>query len=116
VRASLQWFPRFNDVPGWYVEDRVEDGVRMPANVWRKSLIGLCTAVPPTEAGTIAAPTLIIWGGRDELLSHEDQEALARAIPGARLTVYDDTGHLVLWEQPERVAGDLTEFVKSLSA
>jgi rifampin ADP-ribosylating transferase len=116
VRASLEWFPRFNDVPGWYVEDRVDDGVRMPANVWRESLIGLCTAVPPTDTGTIAAPTLIIWGGRDEVLSYEDQEALASAIPGARLTVYDDTGHLVLWEQPERVARDLTEFVTTSSA
>jgi hypothetical protein len=30
--------------------------------------------------------------------------------------VYDDTGHLVLWEQPERVADDLTDFVNGLPA
>jgi rifampin ADP-ribosylating transferase len=113
VTASLEWFPRFHDVPGWYVEDRVEDGVRMPASVWRKALSGLCTAVPPTEMGTITVPTLIIWGERDELLVRKDQEALAAAIPGSRLIVYEDTGHLVLWEQPERVAIDLTDFVKS---
>ena len=28
--------------------------------------------------------------------------------------VYPDTGHLVLWEQPERVASDLTAFVAGL--
>jgi pimeloyl-ACP methyl ester carboxylesterase len=28
--------------------------------------------------------------------------------------VYEDTGHLVLWEQPERLAWDLTAFVESL--
>jgi rifampin ADP-ribosylating transferase len=116
VKASLEWFPRFHDIPGWYVEDRIDDGVRMPAAVWRRSLSGLCTAVPPTETGPITAPTLIIWGGRDELLSQHDEEALAAAIPGSRLIVYNDTGHLVLWEQPERVASDLTDFVKSLSA
>ena len=116
VKASLDWFPRFHDIPDWYVEDRVDDGVRMPASVWRESMNGLCTAVPPTETGTITAPTLIIWGDRDGLLSRDDEEALSAAIPGSRLIVYDDTGHLVLWEQPERVANDLTAFVTGLSA
>jgi rifampin ADP-ribosylating transferase len=112
VKASLEWFPRFHDIPDWYIEDRVDDGVRTPANVWRKALIGLYTAVPPTETGTITAPTLIIWGARDELLLRDNQERLAAAIPGSRLIVYHDTGHLVLWEQPERVASDLTDFVQ----
>jgi rifampin ADP-ribosylating transferase len=88
----------------------------MPADVWRKTLIGLSTAVPPTEMGTITAPTLIIRGERDDLLVQQDQEALAVAIPGSRLVVYNDTGHLVLWEQPQRVASDLIDFVTSLSA
>jgi rifampin ADP-ribosylating transferase len=101
-------------VPGWYLQDRVDDGVRAPAHVWRQALTGLTTARPPTEAGTIAAPTLIIWGGRDKLLPWEDARALAAAIPGSRLVVYQDTGHLVLWEQPDRVASDLAEFVDSL--
>jgi rifampin ADP-ribosylating transferase len=114
VQASLEWFPRFHDVPGSYIEDRIDDGLRMPADVWRATLDGLRTAVPPTEAATITAPTLIIWGGRDELLTRDGQERLAAAIPGSTLAVYQDTGHLVLWEQPERVAGDLTDFVQHL--
>ena len=103
-------------MPDWYVQDRVDDGVRTPAHVWRKALIGLSTAVPPTETGTITAPTLIIWGAKDELLLRDDQERLAAAIPRSRLIVYHDTGHLVLWEQPERVASDLTDFVRGLPA
>jgi rifampin ADP-ribosylating transferase len=59
---------------------------------------------------------LIIWGERDGLLSRDDEEALAAAIPGSQLIVYDGTGHLVLWEQPQRVANDLTDFVKGLPA
>ena len=61
VEESLTWFPRFHDVPKWYIEDRVDDGVHMPARVWRQALAGLTEATPPTEAGTIHAPTLIIW-------------------------------------------------------
>jgi pimeloyl-ACP methyl ester carboxylesterase len=113
VRRFLAWFPRFRQVPQWYIDGRVQDGVRMPADVWRETLAGLVTARPPTDTAMITAPTLIVWGARDELLTLEDQQALA-AIPASRLIVYQDTGHLVLWEQPERVASDLTAFVDSL--
>lgn len=65
--------------------------------------------------GTITAPTLIIWGDRDHLLPGEDQRELTDAIPGSRLVVYQETGHLVLWEQPDRVATDLIAFVEGSS-
>lgn len=48
----------------------------------------------------------------------ETFQGLRRAtppIPSSRLIVYEDTGHLVLWEQPERVAADLTAFVSALA-
>ncbi len=115
VRQSLTWFPRFHQVPESYIEDRVQDGARIPANVWRETFSGLCNATPPTDTATINCPTLIIWGERDELLTREHEENLAGAIPGSRLVVYENTGHLVLWEQPERVARDLTTFVESIA-
>ena len=114
VEESLTWFPRHHDVPDWYIADRVRDGLRVPARVWRACLTGLTAARPPSESGTITAPTLIIWGGRDELLPRADADALAAAIPAAQLVVYEDTGHLVLWEQPERIAKDLSDFVADI--
>ena len=114
VRESLTWFRLHHPVPASYVEDRVADGARIPAHVWREELAGLVTAVPPTEAGSIDVPTLLLWGERDDLLSRADQEALAEVIPGARLVTYAETGHLVLWEQPARVAADLTAFLAGL--
>jgi pimeloyl-ACP methyl ester carboxylesterase len=114
VRASLTWFPRFHPVPESYVEDRVRDGVHIPAHVWRETFNGLLAAVPPTDTATISSPTLIVWGEQDDLLGREQQEELAGAVPGSRLVVYENTGHLVLWEQPARVARDLTTFVESL--
>ena len=114
VRESLAWFPRFHEVPDWYIDARVDDGLRMPVRVWREAFYGLTDARPPTETGTITAPTLVVWGGRDELLTRDHAEGLVAAIPDSRLVVYDDTGHLVLWEQPERVAADLATFVETL--
>ncbi|MCO4250662.1 alpha/beta fold hydrolase [Pseudarthrobacter raffinosi] len=114
VRASLAWFPLLHEVPAWYIEDRVRDGLRMPAHMWKGILNGLCEATPPTETGTIHAPTLILWGAQDSLLPRRDQETLAARIPGSVLKVYPDVGHPVLWECPEQVAEDTTAFLASL--
>jgi pimeloyl-ACP methyl ester carboxylesterase len=114
VRDSLTWFPLFHDVPQAYIDARVRDGARLPAHVWKETFDGLCAAEPPTDIGTIGCPTLIVWGDRDELLSRDQQADLSAAIPGSQLLVYEQTGHLVLWEQPERVARDVTAFVERL--
>lgn len=112
VRGFLEAFPLLHDVPGWYLEDRLRDGLRIPAEVWQASLAGLTRSPAPIETGPISAPTLILWGDRDGLLAREGQDALATAIPGSRLRVYEGVGHLVLWERPEHVAADLAKFVQ----
>lgn len=113
VRDSLSWFPLLHEVPAWFLEDRVLDGLRMPAHAWKAILNGLISATPPTESGTIETPTLILWGAQDNLLPRSDQEALAARIPGAVLKVYPDVAHMVLWECPERVAEDAAAFLAS---
>lgn len=114
VRRSLAWFPCFTPVPQWYLKERIRDGAKIPAHVWIATLGGLTTASPPTETGTIFCPTLILQGGKDSFLSQAQQDGLVAAIPGSRRVVYGDTGHLVLWEQPGRIAADLTEFLAAL--
>ncbi|MGY2747538.1 pimeloyl-ACP methyl ester carboxylesterase [Arthrobacter sp. UYCu723] len=114
VRDSLSWYPLLHAVPAWFIEDRIRDGVRMPAHAWKGILHGLGTATPPTESGTIHAPTLILWGDHDSLLPRSDQETLAARITGTVLKVYPDAAHLVLWECPDRVASDVTAFFDSL--
>jgi pimeloyl-ACP methyl ester carboxylesterase len=114
VRNSLSWFPLMHAVPQWFIEDRVGDGLRMPAHAWKGILAGLTTAAPPTEAGLIQAPTLILWGEHDTLLPRGDQEILAARIAGSSLKVYPDVAHLVLWEVPERVADDAAAFLRSV--
>ncbi len=116
ARAFLSSIPLCHDVPDWYLEDRVRDAVLIPADVWRASLAGLTTSPAPTDAGAISTPTLILWGDHDGLLTLEDQKTLTTKIPGSRFVVYEDVGHLVLWEQPERVARDITIFLRGLRA
>lgn len=107
MRASLEWFPRFQPVPDWYIDDRVQDGLACPAHAHLGTLLGLTGAVPPTQVGTIAVPTVIMWGERDDLLPRADASLLNAAIPDSRLVMLPDTGHLVLWEQPAQVASEV---------
>jgi pimeloyl-ACP methyl ester carboxylesterase len=69
-------------------------------------------AVHATETATIKAPTLILWSDCNDFLPRSDQDALAKAIPGSRLVVYEGTGHVVHWEQPRRVAADLVALME----
>jgi non-heme chloroperoxidase len=98
-------------VPVEFMEAVIAESRKVPARVWQATLKGLLDAEAPTETGTITAPTLILWGDRDTLCTRRDQEALVAAISGARLVVFQGTGHAVHWEQPERVAAELAAFV-----
>jgi rifampin ADP-ribosylating transferase len=114
VAALGAVIPTSVDVPPDFAERQVQDALSIPAAAWRAGYAGLLDAVPPTDAGSITAPTLIVWGADDELLGRDEAEALQRAIPGSELRIYEDTGHLVLWERPERVAEDVVRFVRSV--
>jgi pimeloyl-ACP methyl ester carboxylesterase len=94
-------------VPAAFLEEMIGESLKVPARVWKATVQGLLSAAPPTETGTITVPTLILWGDRDGFLPRDDQEALAAAISGSQLVVYEGAGHVVLWEEPERVAVDV---------
>jgi rifampin ADP-ribosylating transferase len=93
----------------------IAESRKAPAHVWKAAAQGLVAAVPPSESGTIDAPTLILWGDRDTFLPRDDQEALAGAIPGSELVTYEGVGHSVLVERTGRVAADLVAFVEAQS-
>ena len=100
-------------VPPDFLDAMVEESGKVPANVWQQTLTGLLEARPPAS-GAIAVPTLVIWGERDGLIPREDQERFLAALPGARLAVHKDAGHVVHWELPERVADEIAAFIAEL--
>ncbi|GLW92603.1 alpha/beta fold hydrolase [Actinokineospora globicatena] len=52
----------------------------------------------------IKAPTLVIWGDRDKLMSVRKAPRTTRLIPRARLLVLSRTGHVAQMERPSAVA------------
>jgi len=61
--------------------------------------------------GAVACPTLVIVGEHDTETPPAYSEALAAGIPGARLEVVADAGHLTPTEAPEAVNRLLAEFL-----
>ncbi len=51
----------------------------------------------------IKCPTLVLCGRQDQLTPLECSEEMAAAIPGARLAVIDECGHLATLERPDAV-------------
>lgn len=99
-------------VPEEFLAGVVSECLKVPARVWCDYWQGvLLTADDTARLGEIGAPTLILWGERDVLLSREEQERRAAAIPDATLRVYPETGHAVAGERPEWVARDLEAFM-----
>jgi pimeloyl-ACP methyl ester carboxylesterase len=61
----------------------------------------------------IQAPTLIVWGDRDNLVPLHCAHEFERLIAGSRLIVYGDTGHNPMIERPARFNADLHEFLSA---
>ncbi|HET7735342.1 MAG TPA: alpha/beta hydrolase [Nocardioidaceae bacterium] len=103
--------PLHTPVPDAFIEAQMAAALTIPKGVWRAWIEGLFAAVPPIQSGPITVPTLILWGADEDVLTADQAHALAMAIDDSRLVTFEGTGHLVLWEQPERVAAAVTAFI-----
>jgi pimeloyl-ACP methyl ester carboxylesterase len=63
----------------------------------------------------ITAPTLVVWGTEDSLVPVRDAWEFGDLIPGARVVVYEDTGHVAMLERPEAFNALVREFVATAS-
>jgi pimeloyl-ACP methyl ester carboxylesterase len=61
----------------------------------------------PAAAASVACPTVIIQGSRDAMTPLRGAQALAKAVSGARLTVLEGAGHMLLAERPDEVLAAL---------
>jgi 3-oxoadipate enol-lactonase len=64
------------------------------------------------DVGSITSPTLVIHGAEDSYVPAANAAALAEAIPGAKLRVLDNAGHLVFIERFADVNREVVTFLK----
>ena len=63
----------------------------------------------------VSAPTLVLWGGRDGVLLPALAQRFVADIPGARLQVFDDLGHVPQEEDPARTVAVVKAFLDGLA-
>lgn len=67
------------------------------------------------ELERIACPVLLVWGGRDRMVSPRGARRVLEALPSARLELIEDCGHCPQIEAPDRLAGLLLGFPEPLA-
>jgi pimeloyl-ACP methyl ester carboxylesterase len=72
---------------------------------------GLALGAHADRIAKLRVPTLILWGRRDKLIPLAAGEEFARRIPGSRLVIYDDLGHVPQEEDPARTVQPARSFL-----
>ena len=93
----------------------VDEGLKVPARVFKAALAGLLEVNFTGELEKLKMPVLIFWGEKDVICQWPGQEKMKRSFPNNRLVVYEGTGHALHWEEPEKFARDLNDFIHQLT-
>ncbi|HZM93266.1 MAG TPA: alpha/beta hydrolase, partial [Vicinamibacterales bacterium] len=101
-------------VPVEFFETVVGESLKVPARVWKSALEPHLTIDFTAQLSEIDVPTLLVWGDRDAYTGRDEQDGIKGAISGSRLVTYVGVGHCPHWEEPERFAAQVVEFVKDL--
>ena len=100
LRADESWYAKFTDAA---LAERVPGPV-----IVLQQLAAMKHDAAARLAG-VTAPTLVIHGTADEIILFDHAAHVVASIPGARLEVLPDVGHLFWWERPELTAKLLRE-------
>ncbi|MFI8518643.1 alpha/beta fold hydrolase [Streptomyces sp. NPDC085481] len=63
------------------------------------------------QAERVLAPTLLVYGGRDQLVSYRMARKAAAAFRGSRLLTLPEAGHVAMMEYPQTVADAVRELI-----
>lgn len=64
------------------------------------------------QLSSVRVPVLVVWGAADRIYPPEHGEAFAKAIPGARLVLLDEAGHLPQLEAPSALLAAVLDFTR----
>jgi pimeloyl-ACP methyl ester carboxylesterase len=76
----------------------------LPTDVRRNFLIALQSMDFRAGLASVAVPTTVVIGSRDLLTPPRLGRVLSAAIPGARLVELPGAGHMLPYEEPDRLA------------
>ena len=112
---------RVYDRHAWVLDERRVDARHLPlraAGTQRaiiRTVRGWNAERISRDAHLITQPTLLLWGDNDREIPLADGERLHATIPGSRLIVFSECGHLPHEEYPDAFTNVVIDFVKTKS-
>jgi 3-oxoadipate enol-lactonase len=77
---------------------------RVALEVTMEQLSAITRHDTSTRLGQLEVPTLVVHGTEDRIIPCDNGRMVAELIPGSRLEILPDIGHLFFWELPEHSA------------
>jgi pimeloyl-ACP methyl ester carboxylesterase len=76
-------------------------GIAPPARETFAEFLTDSTGPDVSQVSKLKAPTLVVVGAEDVVITPDNAATVAKCIPGARLEVVPNAGHSVYFEKPE---------------
>lgn len=89
------------NAPEWVYDRLVDSMTKLHKLSYIKSVEASVRSDGPKELEKVAVPTHVVCGGGDRLTPPDTAREIARRIPGAKLTIIGDAGHLPNIEEPK---------------
>ena len=116
-RSYLEAFQKstlFKPIDKAYFETLVSESVKTPLYVFKSAINGVVEASLEKDLRKIKSPVLIIWGDQDMICPEQGQLKMKELIKNSKFIRYNNTGHAVHWEEPDRFLQDLTNFIDKI--
>lgn len=126
IRRLWGWYlHRPNSVETILSDDRISDhSTLLSTPAYRAAYLSALRSIAGTRRlrdgvvvesrlSELRMPTLLVWGRHDHLFPPSHAEAARDKIPGARLEIFEASGHTPQMEEPERFNGLVLDFLSS---
>jgi len=97
-----------------FIEDFIRRALIAPIPPYsaKRQLLGSSSSRLARRLKNVNTPTLVIHGKKDIIFTPQNAEILAKLIPEAKASIFDNIGHLIFSEGPEIVVKTLLDFLK----
>jgi pimeloyl-ACP methyl ester carboxylesterase len=111
-KFMVEWWSSPTPVDEEFIRRQRHDAAAIPLRVWLAVLDqGLAGPELQATLPRLKAPTLLIWGGKDQIFGERDRCSLATALPKAEVRLFPELGHNPFWEEPQAIAAAINPFL-----
>jgi pimeloyl-ACP methyl ester carboxylesterase len=91
------------------------DYLRCPAHIAAVALYSQTVANSMPAFAKIDFPTQVYFGVDPKMYRKEHGEYLASVIPGSELVLFEESGHVPMWEEPDRFVEEIERFSRRIA-